>query len=585
MAASLRLRLLWTYALVVVGALLAATLIEARVQRGWILRDNARVLERAARQMAADLPDDPAGARGDWDRAVAARDALTGLRVTLIARDGRVLADSRARAAALENHAGRPEVRAALAGRAGEAERRSRSIGVELQYVAVPAIGRVPYAVVRVAEPLRFVHALGASLLRLSAGAAALTLAGGLLLVLWATGRHAGRIRALAEVAGRIGAGEAGARAPERPADELGRLGAALNRMAAELHARLLALERERDEREHILAHMTDGVALVDPAGRIARCNHSLATILGAPRPAAPGTPLAEYVRSPELDALVRRARAEGGVAEADLRLWAPEPRVVRAGATALGEAGVLIVLHDLTQAEALNRVRQDFVANVSHELRTPLTSLRGYAETLLDGALEDADRRGQFVTVIRDQAVRLQALVDDLLALSELEREGTPLRRTRFDLREALAQQLGAFRAAAARANLALALEPGPAVEVEADRTRLEQVIANLLDNALKYTERGGVSVRAGGDAALAWFEVADTGPGIPAAERARIFERFYRLDKARSRDQGGTGLGLSIVKHIVALHGGEVAVTGAGPGATFRVELPRVPPAAPRR
>jgi two-component system phosphate regulon sensor histidine kinase PhoR len=240
----------------------------------------------------------------------------------------------------------------------------------------------------------------------------------------------------------------------------------------------------------------------------------------------------------------------------------------------------VLLVLHDLTAMEAANRVRQDFVANVSHELRTPLTSLRGYAETLLGGGLEDADHREGFVRTIHDQAVRLEALIADLLSLAELERPGAGLRLAALDLREVVERQAAALRPRATAAGLALHVEGGEPVPVEADRARIEQVIANLLDNAVKYTERGEISVMLGGDSDRAWCEVVDTGPGIPHEDQPRIFERFYRVDKARSREKGGTGLGLSIVKHIVQLHGGTVTVRSSpGQGSTFRFEIPRAP------
>jgi two-component system phosphate regulon sensor histidine kinase PhoR len=392
--------------------------------------------------------------------------------------------------------------------------------------------------------------------------------------------RRAVRLAELRAVARRIGEGDLGALAPEGSDDEIGRLAAALNRMSAELRERLDALADERDQREHILAHMSDGVALLDGDARFVHCNHSLAAILGAPRPAAPGTALSEYVRVPELGELLQRARAERRLVDADLRLWTPDARFLRATATPLDPeaGGVLLVVHDLTAAETVNRMRQDFVANVSHELRTPLTSLRGYAETLLDGGLDDAASREGFVRIIRDQAERLQALVDDLLSLAELERPEAQARRERFDLRELLARHVAAARDGADRAGLVLALEDGPPLEVVADRARMEQVIANLLDNALKYTERGRIDVRAGGEGATAWCEVADTGPGIPAEDLPRIFERFYRVDKARSRDKGGTGLGLSIVKHVLSLHGGEVSASSTvGQGSTFRFELPR--------
>jgi two-component system phosphate regulon sensor histidine kinase PhoR len=240
----------------------------------------------------------------------------------------------------------------------------------------------------------------------------------------------------------------------------------------------------------------------------------------------------------------------------------------------------VLLVLRDQSEAERLDRVRRDFVANVSHEVKTPLTSVRGYAETLLEGGLEDPEHREGFVRVIRDQATRLQELVDDLLSLSELERPEARLRVERFDLRALIERQLAALADRATHAGLALELVPGEAEWVEADRARIEQVVANLLDNALKYTERGGVTVTLDGDPSRVECTVRDTGSGIPAEDLDRIFERFYRVDKARSREKGGTGLGLSIVKHILALHEGQVAVESApGRGSTFRFVIPRQP------
>jgi two-component system phosphate regulon sensor histidine kinase PhoR len=265
---------------------------------------------------------------------------------------------------------------------------------------------------------------------------------------------------------------------------------------------------------------------------------------------------------------------------EGELRLWAAGRFVVRATATPLSDLNresVLLVLHDLTEAERLNQVRQDFVANVSHELRTPLTSLRGYAETLLEGALEDVEHREQFVRVIRDQAVRLEALANDLLSLADLERPGARPQLAAMDLRELAERQIGVFRPRTEKTGLSLTLTPGPAAIVSADRTMMEQVMANLLDNAVKYTERGGVTVTLGRAGGRVFCEVADTGPGIPEADQTRVFERFYRVDKARSREQGGTGLGLSIVKHILTLHGGEVSVRNQpGGGCVFHFEIP---------
>jgi two-component system phosphate regulon sensor histidine kinase PhoR len=544
-------------AVLVALAILAA--IEVRIERSALLVRNAEVLMRDATLVSRRLADVRATGRRDWGRMAREADSLTGLRVTLITTSGHVFVDSRADTTYLENHADRPEVRSALAGAAGTDVRRSHSLGVDLQYAAVPAWRDAPFAVVRVAEPLDFLRALGWSQWRGSLVAFVLALAASFAVAWWLGRRQVERVIELKRVAERIGEGDDAARALERPYDELGQLGAALNGMARELRARLVALGRERDEREHVLAHMSDGVALVDADDRLVHCNHSLAALLGAPRPAPAGTPLLTFARVPDVDNLIARARAMGH-----------------------GVGAVLLVLHDLTEADRVNRIRQDFVANVSHELRTPLTSLRGYAETLLDGGLDDVVHREDFVRTIRDQAVRLQALVDDLLSLAELERPDAPLRRTRFDLRALLAEQAAAFREAAARAGLALSVEPGEGVEVEADRSRITQVLANLVDNAVKYTERGSVTLAAGRAGGRSWCEVRDTGPGIPAEDQPRVFERFYRVDKARSREQGGTGLGLSIVKHILALHGGEVSLRSVpGEGSVFRFELP---PAEPR-
>ena len=581
MTPSIRLRLFLVQALVLLAALAVVTLLAFRQQRAWALRESEETLQHAALPAAARLP-----AVADWDSLADRLGDELAFRVTLMDRAGRVLGDSqveRDRIAEVENHAHRPEMAAALAGRVGQAVRRSATLGLDLVYVAVPAPAGREVAVLRLAEPLTVAAAMAAALLRLSLWVALAALLLTLPLLLWAVGRHSGRIAELESVARRLAAGDPAARAREIPADELGRLGHAVNHMAEQGRARLDALERERDEREAILAHMSDGVALVDDHARVARMNRGFAELLGMPMPAAPGTALREFARVPELDELIATARREDRPVEADLRLWAAAQRPVHATATPLPAGGgrsVLVVLHDLSESERLDRVRQDFVANVSHELRTPLTSLRGYAETLLDGGLEDAERREGFVRVIRDQAVRLEALAEDLLVLATLERPGATLHREPLNLRELVERQAAGFRARARQAGLTLDVAPGPPVPVIGDRVRLEQVVANLLDNAVKYTERGGVTVRLGEAEGSAWCEVSDTGSGIPAEERSRVFERFYRVDKARSREKGGTGLGLSIVKHIIGLHDGEVSVQSrVGEGSTFRFEIPRAP------
>ena len=580
MKLTLRSRLLVVHAAVVVAALIAMVWFAAQEQRRWVQHQSRAALERTALQVARHLPES-----ADWDALADSLGDDLGYRVTLIDAAGRVIGDSQVAGADLpqvENHAGRPEVSAALRGATGEAARRSRTIGQELLYVAVPAppLPRRPLAVVRLAEPLIGIAQLDASLLRLSLIAGAVALLLSVPLLLWTIGWQTGRVRAIARATHQVGEGDFSVRAPEHPDDELGRLGLGINRMAAELAARIEGLARERDQSDRVLERMVDGVALIDAHGHILRANGALAALLSVEPPTARAL-LADFSRLPDLVAAVESARTSEGAVERLIRAWAPGPRLLRATAVRLereGESAIVLIVHDLTESERVNRMRQDFVANVSHELRTPLTSMLGYAETLLHGGLEDLEHREGFVRIIRDQTERLQALVDDLLSLAELEQPSAQLRFGAFDLRDAASHELDTVRERAQRAGLALTLEAPERVEVTADRARLEQVLANLLDNALKYTERGGVTVSVGGNRTRAWCEVRDTGVGIPEEDQPRVFERFYRVDKARSRELGGTGLGLSIVKHIVTLHGGEVSVTSApGRGSTFRFEIPR--------
>ena len=593
MTPSLRSRLALSQIFTILTALVIVTVLAIIEQRRWIVSWHLERLERSARAVEARLADPLQPLPGDAEDRAAALGRLMAVRVTLIDSTGRVVGDSdvpRDRLPLVENHAGRPEVREALAGRIGHATRVSATVSREFVYLAVPARAATGLAVVRLAEPTAEISGIRRSLLGFSLTAALVALFLSMPLTVWVARAQTTRVRELVAVTERIGSGDSNARARELPVDEIGRLGGAINRMAAELRARFDALQRERDERELVLAHMSDGVTLVDREGRVVHANRSAAAVLGAAVAPPSGTPLSSFARSPELDAIVQEARASAQVIERDLRLWAPHQRLVRATATRLpgrDGGGVLLVLHDLTELERLHRVRQDFVANVSHELKTPLTSVRGYAETLLDGGLEDVSRREEFVRVIRDQAKRLQDLVEDLLSLAQLERPDAHLEKTRFDLRQAAEQQVMDLQDRASRAGLSLTLEPGPPTFVQADRGRVDQVLANLLDNALKYTERGSITVSIGVDHGASdeviageprvWCEVHDTGAGISQEHLGRIFERFYRVDDARSRERGGTGLGLSIVKHIVTLHHGDVSVRSApGRGSTFRFELP---------
>ncbi len=400
---SLRARLFLSHALVVALAFAVAGALLLRSARQWVIETRSADLLRSARVAADALARSPDAWGADRPAAAAALGRVLESRVTLIAADGRVVGDSdveRDRLASLENHGTRPEVVAARRTGHGFAVRRSATLHRWLLYVAVPA-STPDVAIVRVAQPVEIVSALAGALVVHALPGALIALLAGTALILVITRRHAARLAGLHAAALRLAGDESGTPALESPPDELGELGRAINHMAAEGRDRQNALRRERDERERILAEMSDGVALIGGDGRILRSNHSLAQLLDEPRPADPGTPFTDFVRQPELHELVMRARGGRAAIEADVRLWTPRSRLLHASAAALGSdpgAAVLLVLRDLTEMESVSRMRQEFVANVSHELRTPLTTIRGYAETLLDGALDDVEHRREFV-------------------------------------------------------------------------------------------------------------------------------------------------------------------------------------------
>ncbi len=503
-------------------------------------------------------------------------------RVTVIAGDGAVLGDSRVRTdslATIGSHGDRPEVLGARAAEFGRDRRRSETTGEEYLYVA----RRLPApegAVVRVAMPLAGLRAhlrdALSALWALAAGAFGF----GLLVALWRARPAARRLRAFEDVARRLEAGDLAVRASEEGHDEITEVARMVNRMAAGLRATLEKVAAERDMREEMLAAMTDGVVLLDDHGAIVHANAALTRALGRPSDPAVGERFADWCRLPELDTFLAEARGAAAALRRELLVRGAAERTLDAIASRLADGSLLLVVRDLTPIRHLERVRQDFVANVSHELKTPLTSILGYAETLLDGGLEDAERRRGFVETIRDQASRLQAITEDLLVLAELERPDAALALGPVDLAQ-LARSVAAALAPRARKD-GLTLEcvtPEREVVVLGERVRLEQMLFNLVDNALKYTEEGGVKVRVAVDGDAVLLEVEDTGPGVPDDARARIFERFYRVDAARSREVPGTGLGLSIVKHITDLHHGKVEVRNLPTsGARFTVRLPRL-------
>lgn len=528
-------------------------------------------------------------ASGPQDLAIRVAQA-TGARVTLIAPDGRVVAESERAlldVAALENHGARAEVRAALAGRTGRALRRSATTEAPLLYVAVPVREEARVlGVLRLALPLSAVTASYATLheVMLAGGAVALLVALGI--GIFVAGRVTRPVVEMQSIARQMSEGSFLVRAPTRSTDEIGTLGRSLNVMAGRLREKIHDLEQEQAKITAMLDAMVEGVIAVDGHEHILLMNEQARAMFGLGSSRGEGKPFLEVIRNADLHEIFRAVHA-GGVGLAlrhEIEMTSPAYRIVGVNAVGLspvgGAPGVVMVLHDLTALRQLERVRTEFVANVSHELRTPLTAIQGYLETLLSGALEEPENARRFLEIVLRHSERLGRLLNDLTDLSNIELGKVTLHKERVRLDELVASVVAIIGPRAARSRVTVTADtPAALPAVAADRDRLEQVLINLVDNAVKYTPEGGavtVTARSIGDGAVE-IAVADSGIGIPAADLPRITERFYRVDKARSRELGGTGLGLAIVKHLVLAHGGELRIESQEQqGTIVRFTLP---------
>jgi two-component system phosphate regulon sensor histidine kinase PhoR len=580
--------------LIVVVTGVVGILIETR-ERAAMLRDvraqlaagTAYLRDTAAPWLLPGAPgtSDPSGLQARVTRL----GAESGARLTVIRADGTVIADSSLDPAKLDDHSARPEFQQALAQGSGSIQRFSRTSGEDMLYAALrvppegPALG-----VVRTGLPVALVDQRIWELRGLVLIGAALAALVGLVLGLFFARRLSAPVAEVIEAVEAISRGGYGHVESPRAGDEIGRIALAVNRMSEELRERLGTITADRNKVLAILGSMVEGVVAVDGEERVVHMNQVARRLLGAPPAGSVGRRIWEVTRAVEIPRILEEARQRGeasGTAEVVLD-GSAERRVIELAASPLLDAsglcsGAVVVLHDVTELRRLEQVRRDFVANVSHELKTPLTAIRGLVETLIDDqAMEPATAR-RFALKIRDQAVRLSALVTDLLTLARVEAADDSRERRALDLRGPLRECAARFAPLCAEKSVRLALEiPERPIHVNADEEDLRQIAGNLLDNAIKYTPSGGsVALRVQPDGEEVLIEVADTGIGIEPRHQDRIFERFYRVDKARSRELGGTGLGLSIVKHqVLALEGSISLASTPGQGSSFRVRLPLV-------
>lgn len=538
---------------------------------------------RTANELAVGLVDAALGEDGSFDaaRLEGRWRRLPDRRLTVVAPDGEVRFDTHEDLALMENHGRRPEIV-----RLGEVvERRSPTLGIEMIYHALPVDrGGQRLAIVRLALERAAVDRRIADLSSTVRWTVLLGGAIGLALAAAIASRIARPLTEMTSSVDTIGRG-VGDRLPERGRDEIAQLGAAINRMADELEGRLARSERDQFEKDAILAGMTDGVVAVDGDQNVVLVNAAAREMLEATTEDPRGRPIWEVTRVPEVVETVGACLADSRHVAAEVLLPADDAsRVLQLLAAPLatrsaGQWGCVLVLHDLTELRRLEGIRRDFVANVSHELKTPLTSMRGYLETVLDDPDMPADTRRSFLERAERMTQRLAAIVGDLLTLARVESEDGQARITLVDL-SALARENADELSASAEARLVeIAVQAERPVVVEGDRQMLGTAVRNLLDNAIKYSpENGRVRVATGLADDAAWLSVADQGPGIPLSEHERVFERFYRVDKNRSRQLGGTGLGLSIVRNVMVAHGGQVTLDSEpGRGSEFRLTVPR--------
>ena len=508
----------------------------------------------------------------------------TEARVTVIDRAGKVWGDSAEDPAGMENHRDRLEIREALSGETGTARRRSETLGRDLVYIAYPVkIDGQISGVVRLAkdqqELNQFLFRMRAIIILSVLMVALFALFFGKLIIR----RFIEPIIELQRVALRFAQGDLGERVRYFGRDELADLGMAFNDMARRLAESFAMLGAEKRKLEVILETLSDGVLVVDREMKMMMVNGAAAAILGLGSRNVQGRPVMEVILNHHLLDLIQDVNQSNQALESELHLYYPQNRQLHVSLAPLKDetgmvAGSVTALHDISQLRHLERVRQDFVGNVSHELRTPITSMKAMAETLLGGAKDDDAILVRYLAGINRECDRLSDLINDLLALVRLDAK-PELNREQFDLAELLTEIREGFLLNSDFApNLNLDLPAENLPKVLANRGQIKQVVINLLDNAFKYTPVDGqvkLSMRREGD----WVRVAvaDTGIGIPQEELGRIFERFYRVDKARSRAKGGTGLGLSIVKHIVEGHSGKVEVESRlNQGSVFSFTVP---------
>lgn len=511
----------------------------------------------------------------------------TETRITVILPDGEVVGDTDENPRNMENHGRRPEVLQAMKQGLGSSIRYSRTFRLNMMYVAIPfQQDGIIFAVIRTAFPVSFVDdALKSVRIKIAMGGllvALLTAVASLFV-----SRYISRpIEEIKKGAEHFARGELKYRLPFSETAELSSLTTSLNRMAAQIEEQIETIVHQRTELEAVLSSMVEGVIAIDQDERVINLNAAAARMFYGKVKDFQGRLIQEVIRNADLQQFVRKELAGEHHLEADISLHKNNERIISASCTQLQDAvgkqrGILVVLHDVSRLRKLENMRQDFVANVSHEIKTPLTAIKGFVETLMHGAVDNPQETERFLGIIAKHVDRLNSIVDDLLSLSRIEQEGEKkeIRFETAELRSVIRNAVQVCQKKAEEKNISVELDCDISLTAHLDPTLFEQAAVNLIDNAVKYSPEGStiaISCEKTEDSEIA-IHFKDHGIGIPKQHLDRLFERFYRVDTARSRKMGGTGLGLAIVKHIIQVHDGRISVESTpGAGSTFSIFLP---------
>ena len=586
-------RLIWqlypAYLLIIVGSLIAVTWYASSELGRFYLDQTGNVLEARAYLLKDQISNLLSPLKPELIDAICKEAGqLSATRITVIMPDGTVVGDSRETPRFMDNHASREEVAPALGGVPGKSIRFSNTLHQKMMYVAVPVkIEGQVQAVIRAAVSLTSLdEALTSVRLKIAFGGLVIAVLAALVSLAVAR-RISQPIEEIKRGAARFADGDLTHRLPSPDTEEMAGLTETLNRMAAQLDERMQIVSQQRNELEAVLSSMLEGVIAVDRNERVINMNPAAGRMFDCDPVKVQGRNIQEVVRNLAIQRFVTRVLTTSEAISDDFILYRAEERTLNIHSSPLYDAssvqiGALLVMNDVTQLRHLENVRRDFVANVSHEIKTPLTAIKGFVETLQQGTVEDKVEQERFLGIVLKHVNRLSAILEDLLALSRMEQENgiEEVHLGIGRIKEVIQTAIQVCQPKAAARNITISVDAAEDLSANLDATLLEQAFVNLIDNAVKYSDDGSqVRITAAQERREVTIMFADQGSGIPNKHLPRLFERFYRVDKARSRKLGGTGLGLAIVKHIVQAHGGHITVESSlGQGSTFTVHLPSI-------